>query len=136
MSKALKTQEDAKYAEVGKILSARLHEARAKKGILRCPSCLLVFDATHLIKCPNCRTLIGETFQEWRSEPARRSPPPHPATQRRESPPLLFPKERLPVEPPRPRKRRALRPRKIIEAVQLELDFFTQGYMQYPVGER
>ncbi len=135
MSNAVKTQEDAKYAEVGKLLSARLHEARAKKGTLRCPSCLLVFDATHLIKCPNCRTLIGATFQEWRSEATKTSQPPEPprpATQRSESAPLLFPKEYAPVNTTRLRKHRALRPRKILEAVQLELDFFTQGYRQYP----
>ena len=120
MSSAVKTQEDAKYAEVGKLLSARLHEARAKKGLLRCPNCLRVFDATHLIKCPGCRTLIGNAFQEWRDET------------RPQAEPLPFLKECAPAAPPRPKKRRVFRPRKILEAAQLELDFFTRGCAQYP----
>ena len=122
MSNAIKTQEDAKYAEVGKLLSARLHEARAKKGMLRCPCCLRVFDATHLIKCPGCRTFIGNMFQEWRGETAQKAEPQ----------PLPFLNECAHAAPPRPKKRRAFRPRKILEAAQLELDFFTRGCAQYP----
>ena len=122
MSNAVKTQEDAKYAEVGKLLSARLHEARAKKGMLRCPSCLRVFDATHVIKCPGCRTLIGASFQEWRGEIAQQA----------ELQPLPMMKDCAPVKSTRPKKRRTFRPRKILEAAQLELDFFTPDYMQYP----
>ena len=122
MSSAVKTQEGDRYAEVGKLLSARLHEARAKKGVLRCPCCLHVFDATHLIKCPACRTLIGDAFQEWRGETAQKAEPQ----------PLPFMKECAPAAPLRPKKRRTFRPRKILEAVQLELDFFTQGGMPSP----
>lgn len=53
-----------KRERAGRMLANRLHEARSKRGLLRCPVCQKIFDGTHLIKCPVCRTLIGKTFRE------------------------------------------------------------------------
>ena len=135
MSNAFTIQEEEKYAEVSKLLSARLHEARAKTGVLRCPFCSLVFDATHCIKCPGCRTLISETFLAATLAAAPYVPP-TPEVQAVKKPvaapkPLLI-LEPVPATPKKPRRKRFFQPRKIFEKIEQELDFFTQGYMQYP----
>ena len=57
-------RERRKFERVGRILAHRLREARKKSGVLRCPVCQHIFEGTHVIKCPQCRTLINETFQE------------------------------------------------------------------------
>ncbi len=53
-----------KSEQIGRILARRLREARKIRGWLRCPVCLVIFDGTHLVKCPECRTLINTTFQD------------------------------------------------------------------------
>jgi hypothetical protein len=52
-----------KIGQVGRILARRVREARKAHGWLRCPMCLSIFEGTHVIKCPECRTLINKTFQ-------------------------------------------------------------------------
>lgn len=71
MSMHAKNLANQKSEEVGRLLARRLHEARKRRGLLRCPVCHEIFEGTYLIKCPGCRTLIGKTFQEVR--------PPQPA---------------------------------------------------------
>lgn len=70
MSVHSKKQDIHKLEKVGKLLASRLHEARNKRGLLRCPICHKIFEGTHLIKCPVCRTLISKTFQEVRTPEA------------------------------------------------------------------
>ncbi len=62
--------------EAGKLIVSRLHEARRKKGHLICPVCRTSFDGTHVIKCPGCRTLISNAFQEIRKSKPTRKPAP------------------------------------------------------------
>ena len=123
MVSASHAQEDAK-CEAGKLLSARLHEARMKTGMLRCPFCLVVFDGTHCIKCPGCHALIGESFTT--------AQPPSAQEAHAVSPPAAPAPEAAQPEPKKPRRKRTLHPRKIFEKIEQELDFFTQGYRQYP----
>lgn len=63
MSSYARSQEYHSFDDVGKRLAHRLHEARHRQGMLRCPVCGLIFDGTHLMKCPQCRTLISKTFR-------------------------------------------------------------------------
>ena len=63
-----KKQELQKLENIGKLLARRLHEARKKSGLLLCPVCQNIFEGTHLIKCPSCRTLISKTFQEIQAQ--------------------------------------------------------------------
>jgi hypothetical protein len=64
MSEHSKKAEHQKFEDVGRVLAKRLHEARSRHGLLRCPVCQKVFEGTHLIKCPGCRTLISNTFRK------------------------------------------------------------------------
>ncbi len=66
MSACSKKQDVQKFEEIGRLLINRLHEARNKKGHLICPVCHKSFDGTYLLKCPGCRTLISNAFQEMR----------------------------------------------------------------------
>ena len=70
MSVNSKKRDIQKLEKVGKLLASRLHEARNKRGFLRCPVCHKIFEGTHLIKCPVCRTLISKAFQEVRAPDA------------------------------------------------------------------
>lgn len=72
MSAHSNTYELQQRERAGRLLANRLHEARSKRGLLRCPVCQKIFEATHLIKCPVCRTLIGKTFREVRSPASAR----------------------------------------------------------------
>ncbi len=66
MSPCSKKQDAQRFEEIGKLLISRLHEARRIQGHLICPVCHKSFDGTYLIKCPGCRTLISNGFQEVR----------------------------------------------------------------------
>ena len=108
-----KIQEIPKHVEAGRLLSERLRIARELSGPTVCPACKARFDATHVMKCPECRTFIDDTFQA--DGPGKRE------------------KNR-----PRKTKRRSKNPpgktclaQRVKEKVELELDFFTQGYMKY-----
>jgi rubrerythrin len=63
MATQSKERELPKIEQAGRILAKRLREARKAHGWLRCPVCLMIFEATHVMKCPECRTLINKTFQ-------------------------------------------------------------------------
>ncbi|MDY0092580.1 MAG: hypothetical protein RBT80_07745 [Candidatus Vecturithrix sp.] len=67
-----KTQDIPRHEEAGKIIVKRLREARKTRGPVVCPVCFMKFDATHLLKCPRCRTLIGQNFSEVRLSKKRR----------------------------------------------------------------
>jgi len=113
MSQHREKQEPEKHVEAGRLLSQRLRDAREMRGPIVCPACALCFDATHVVKCPGCRTFIDETFQAVSPHPQRKKRPPdatHGAKILRR----------------KPRASRRTR-----ENVELELDFFTQGYMEY-----
>jgi hypothetical protein len=62
-----------KFERVGRILAHRLHEARKRSGVLCCPVCQHIFEGTHVIKCPECRTLINNAFQEVHSSTSPRN---------------------------------------------------------------
>jgi rubrerythrin len=51
-------------ATAGRRLARRLQEARQKHGLLQCPVCHHIFEGTHVLKCPACRTLISKAFRE------------------------------------------------------------------------
>lgn len=65
-----KTSDLQKLERVGRILAHRLHEARQRQGVLLCPVCRQMFEGTHLLKCPFCRTLISTSFREIHHPPA------------------------------------------------------------------
>ena len=72
MSAHSNKQDIPRHEEAGQMIAKRLREARKTKGQVVCPVCLMTFDATHLLKCPRCRTLIGRDFCEVRLAKKRR----------------------------------------------------------------
>jgi hypothetical protein len=63
MAMQVQDRDRQKREQMGRILARRLREARNICGWLRCPVCLATFEGTHLVKCPECRTLITTAFQ-------------------------------------------------------------------------
>ncbi len=63
MAIQITNRERQKAEQAGRILARRLREARNVHGWLRCPVCLTLFEGTHVVKCPECRTLINKRFQ-------------------------------------------------------------------------
>jgi hypothetical protein len=116
--------DEPQHVEAGKLLAKRLHEAREKKGRLSCPVCHCIFDATHLIKCPECRTLIDETFTELFSEKIskkrKRRSPKAPSKQ-------AFSRKRSSKVSERKASQHMLSPQEALENIQLELDFSLEG---------
>lgn len=74
MSAHSNKQDIPRHEEAGQMIARRLREARKTKGQVVCPVCHLTFDATYLLKCPRCRTLIGRNFSEVRLSKKRRKP--------------------------------------------------------------
>ncbi len=113
MSQHHEVQEIAKHVEAGRLLSKRLRDARETVGAIVCPACKLCFDATHVVKCPECRTFIDDTFQAASSGKMGGSQSRN--TKRGKKRPVR--KTRL--------------TQRAQEKAEFELDFFTQGYMEY-----
>jgi hypothetical protein len=113
MSQAHDVQEIPKHVEAGRLLSERLRIAREMSGSIVCPSCNTRFDATHVVKCPECRTFIDDSFRAV-SSGKKRTRESRNATHRKRKP-----------------LRKARLSKRVKEKVELELDFFTQGYMEY-----
>jgi len=74
MSAHSNKQDIPRHEEAGQMIARRLREARKIKGQVVCPVCLMAFDATYLLKCPRCRTLIGRSFCEARLTKKLRKP--------------------------------------------------------------
>ncbi|GAK54990.1 hypothetical protein U27_01821 [Candidatus Vecturithrix granuli] len=74
MSAHANKQDIPRHEEAGQMIARRLREARKTKGQVVCPTCHLTFDATYLLKCPRCRTLIGRSFCEVRLTKKLRKP--------------------------------------------------------------
>ena len=68
MSSYPKKQNEQQRQVAGIFLANCIHEARKRCGRVICPVCHLIFDATHLLKCPGCRTMINANFQRVRSK--------------------------------------------------------------------
>lgn len=113
MSQEHDVQEIEKHVEAGRLLAKRLRVARETSGLIVCPACKLRFDATHVVKCPQCRTFIDNTFQAAPVGRRKNDRAQHKKRQQK------FPNRKSRVS------------RKTPEKVELELDFFTQGYMEY-----
>ena len=113
MSQHDEVQELKKHVEAGRLLSKRLRQAREMNGPVVCPVCHVYFDATHVMKCPECRTFIDDTFQAASPRGKGKNQQQTEVRQRK----ILHRKPRA--------------SRKAREKMELELDFFTQGYMEY-----
>ena len=108
MSTYSKKHEEQILQKVGTLLAKRLREAREKKGYLVCPVCHTTFDATYCMKCPDCRTFIDNTFE---------------AVQEQRKP------ESAPKEPERKVSEEQTSSHKKVSK-KMELDFFTEGYIE------
>ncbi|PIE32424.1 hypothetical protein CSA56_15560 [candidate division KSB3 bacterium] len=127
--------DDPRHVEAGKVLSRQLHEAREITGQVECPICCQIFDATHVIKCPGCRTLINRAFKSYYpslfSEPLckttmnGKSPTARPRSQNKSASSRQTARRT-------PGKARKTSSRKAKKKKELNLDFFAQGYMEYP----
>lgn len=120
MSTCPKKEDVQKIEEIGKLLISRLREARMKKGHLICPVCRTSFDGTHLIKCPRCRTLIGNAFQEIRRLTTSKNPEPV-------KNPNVFKHSRRSKNPKTPKNSRGSKnpgTSKKLQSEKLQLDFF------------
>ena len=113
MSQTHDVQEIPKHVEAGRLLSKRLRIARKMGGAIVCPCCDTHFDATHVIKCPECRTFIDETFRAVSPAKKGENASRHTAQGRGKA------------------QRKARVAQRVKEKVELELDFFSQGYMEY-----
>ncbi len=135
MLTSAKNGNDPKHVEAGKLLSHQLHEAREKKGQVLCPSCRLVFDATHVMKCPGCRTFISKAFKELCptlfSEPSNKTGLSAASSGVKSAPPRASAVKKR-TSQRKARRRTAFSSQKTRKKMELELDFFTQGYMEYP----
>jgi hypothetical protein len=108
MSTYSKKHEEQLLEKVGKLLAKRLREAREKKGVLVCPVCQTTFDATYCMKCPDCRTFIDSTFKAVQEEKK-------PESASKEA-------EKKVSEKQTTYHKKGSR--------KMELDFFTEGYME------
>ncbi|PID58116.1 hypothetical protein CSB45_05365 [candidate division KSB3 bacterium] len=102
-----------KHVEAGRFLSERLRVARKMAGAVRCPSCHARFDATHVMKCPECRRFLDESFQAV-CQDERKNRQTCSGIQHQKMPSWNTRASSRSREKPSP-----------------ELDFFSQGYMEY-----